>query len=293
MNNAPLVSVLMTAYNRENYIAEAIESVLVSTYTNFELIVVDDRSTDNTVAIAKKYEITDQRVTVYVNEKNLGDYRNRNHAASYATGKYIKYLDSDDTIYPEGLAYAVGEMEKYPDASFGLAMIDGDHSRPSILMHSEEVIRKHFFQSTHLSAGPTGMIIKRQFFENIGGFDPGFRMASDTFFNIKAATLTPVVLLKNRYFFYRVHDSQELNNTKENFIYGYLAMQEALKTLSLPLTHKEINFLKKKINRQHAAGLVVNMIKKRKFKESFFVMKQTNYGILNVFRDLLIQPKIQ
>ena len=65
----PLVSVLMTAYNREKYISEAIESVLASTYTNFELIIVDDCSTDNTLAIAKSYEKNDARIKVYLNEK--------------------------------------------------------------------------------------------------------------------------------------------------------------------------------------------------------------------------------
>lgn len=65
----PLLSVLMTAFNREKYIAEAIESVLASTYTNFELIIVDDCSKDNTVNIAKSYEQKDQRVKVYINEK--------------------------------------------------------------------------------------------------------------------------------------------------------------------------------------------------------------------------------
>src|SRR5664279_4015758 len=95
----PLVSVLMTAYNREKYIAEAIESVLSSTYTNFELIIVDDGSKDNTVNIARRYELQDSRIKVYINTTNLGDYPNRNHAAGFAIGKYIKYIDADDAIY--------------------------------------------------------------------------------------------------------------------------------------------------------------------------------------------------
>ena len=99
-NSLPLVSVLMTAYNRELYIAEAIESVLQSSYTNFELIIVDDVSTDSTISIAKKYSEIDKRVYVYQNETNLGDYDNRNKAASFAKGMLYKYLDSDDVIYP-------------------------------------------------------------------------------------------------------------------------------------------------------------------------------------------------
>ena len=68
VEDSPLVSVLMTAYNREKYIAEAIESVLASTYTNFELIIVDDCSTDKTVEIAKSYEVKDNRIKVYIND---------------------------------------------------------------------------------------------------------------------------------------------------------------------------------------------------------------------------------
>ena len=101
MEVGPLVSVLMTAYNREKYIEEAIGSVLASTYTYFELIIVDDCSKDKTVEIAKKYERMDERVKVYINETNLGDYPNRNKAASYASGEYLKYVDSDDLVYSQ------------------------------------------------------------------------------------------------------------------------------------------------------------------------------------------------
>src|SRR5436853_5775843 len=107
----PLVSVLMTAYNREQFIGEAIESVLSSTYKNFELIIVDDCSGDSTVSIAKDYGRKDSRIKVYVNEKNLGDYQNRNKAATYASGKYLKYADSDDKLFPDGLNYCVRVME--------------------------------------------------------------------------------------------------------------------------------------------------------------------------------------
>ncbi|WP_315819845.1 glycosyltransferase family 2 protein [Paraflavitalea speifideaquila] len=102
MSEQPLVSILMTSYNRQQYIGEAIKSVLESTYKNFELIVVDDCSKDKTVELAKHYEAHDARVKVYVNEQNLGDYPNRNKAASYASGKYLKYVDADDTLYPWG-----------------------------------------------------------------------------------------------------------------------------------------------------------------------------------------------
>jgi len=84
------VTVLMTAYNRAEFIGPAIESVLAQTFAAFELVIVDDCSTDGTLDIARQYERLDSRVRVVVNEKNLGDYGNRNHAATFVRTPYFK-----------------------------------------------------------------------------------------------------------------------------------------------------------------------------------------------------------
>jgi glycosyltransferase involved in cell wall biosynthesis len=120
MNQQQILSVLMTAYNREQYIADAIESVLASTYANFELIIVDDCSTDATESIAKKYAQADKRIRLFVNEKNLGQFPNRNHAADFANGEYIMYVDSDDKILPDGFERLVNAMNANPESSFGM-----------------------------------------------------------------------------------------------------------------------------------------------------------------------------
>ena len=142
--NKPKLSVLMTAYNRENFISEAIESVLASTFTDFELIIVDDASQDTTVEIAKFYENLDHRVKVYVNDINLGDYPNRNKAASYANGKYLKYLDSDDIIYDYGLEVMVKAMEKFEFAGFGLASKVSDEKPFPICISPQEIYLESF-----------------------------------------------------------------------------------------------------------------------------------------------------
>jgi glycosyltransferase involved in cell wall biosynthesis len=287
----PLVSVLMTAYNREKYIAEAIESVLASTWRNFELIIVDDQSTDNTLSIAKSYEQKDERVKVYRNETNLQDYPNRNKAASYAKGKYLKFIDSDDKIYDWGLAYCVEQMERYPQSSFGISMIDGDYSFPSVVMNSEDVIRKHLFQSTHLSTGPSGTIIQRKFFEKIQGFDTRFFMANDEYFNVKVASFTPVVLLKQPYFFYRIHDFQEQNNRVGYLIYGFLAKKEMIENLNLPLSRREIKYLSKKLNKEHATELMKLILVDKKPSQAFRIMRITGFGFLNLAKGVFEKLK--
>src|SRR5512142_3065348 len=107
---APKVTVLMTAYNRASLIASSIESVLAQTFTDFTLIIVDDGSTDGTVDVARRYEAVDSRVRVVVNERNLGDYGNRNHAATFVQTPLFKYLDSDDLMYPHCLQVMVPMM---------------------------------------------------------------------------------------------------------------------------------------------------------------------------------------
>lgn len=98
-NENPRFSIIVTAYNLEKLISTAIDSILKQTYKNFELLVIDDCSSDKTVDVIKKYEAKDSRVKLLVNEKNSGPSIARNNAMEVAKGEYIVYLDGDDTLY--------------------------------------------------------------------------------------------------------------------------------------------------------------------------------------------------
>ncbi len=179
ISNTPLISVYIPAYNSEKYIGEAIENVLASSYSNFELIVVDDGSLDSTVKIARHYEAKDNRLKVYVNERNLGDYHNRNRAASYATGKYIKYLDSDDAMYPCCLQVMVYCMQKYPSVALGLTSKTLIDVKYPLVLSSADAYKMYYFKNLALGIGPTGTIIRRDVFEKLGGFS-GEQFIGDT-----------------------------------------------------------------------------------------------------------------
>ena len=96
MNSHQLVSIIMPLYNCEQFISEAIESVIVQTYQNWELLVVDDKSTDNSLDIVKSYLQKDNRIKLIALKKNEGVAVARNMAIKEAKGKYIAFLDSDD-----------------------------------------------------------------------------------------------------------------------------------------------------------------------------------------------------
>ncbi len=211
-DNTPFVSVLVTVYNRELYLRETLQSILASSYQDFEVIVVDDRSADHSVEIGKEIEANDDRVRLIVNDQNLGDYGNRMKAASLARGDFLKYVDSDDLIYPHALEVMVRSMERYPDAAVGLAhsMAEDDSPYPWRLT-AEQAYRKHFLGRGCMSCGPTGAIIRRSVFETIGGFRPEWGVLSDSDLWFRIAAVHPIVLLPPGLVWWRRHPGQEFS----------------------------------------------------------------------------------
>ncbi len=97
------VSIIMPNYNCEKFIEETLNSVLAQTYRNWEILIVDDCSTDNSVSIIKSYCDKDERIRLFVNDTNSGAAASRNRALREASGKWIAFLDSDDLWLPEKL----------------------------------------------------------------------------------------------------------------------------------------------------------------------------------------------
>lgn len=110
-----MVSIIMPAYNAEKYIEQAIQSVLQQTYTDWELIVIDDGSSDNTVTILSKLAELDSRIVFLQNEENRGVSHTRNRAVLLAKGEWIAFLDSDDLWEPNKLEKQIALSNKYPN----------------------------------------------------------------------------------------------------------------------------------------------------------------------------------
>lgn len=206
----PRVSVLITAYNREEFVAAAIESVFESSYQDFELIVVDDASTDNTAAIAAAAIKHDERARLFVNETNLGDYPNRNRAASYARGEFLKYLDSDDAIYPRGLQIMVECMDRFPEAGVGLSVLPDPELALPVSLSPREAYRENFSRTDIFGRAPGSAIIRRSAFEAVGGFS-GRRQVGDHELWLKIAARFPVVKMPAGLVWDRQHAGQQSN----------------------------------------------------------------------------------
>lgn len=131
----PQVSVIMPSYNKEKYIGEAIESIIRQTFSDWELIIIDDCSTDHSVEVIRSYQ--DDRIRFYENSFNIGIAENRNQGIALATGKYIALLDADDISLPERLEKEIVFLDEHPEIDVvfgGFKEIDG-----------EDIIRETYF----------------------------------------------------------------------------------------------------------------------------------------------------
>lgn len=245
--NTPLVSVLMTCYNREKFLAAAIESVLWQTFTDFELIIVDDRSTDRSVEIANQYASRDARIRVVLNETNLGQFNNRNYAMTLARGKYIKYHDSDDLMYPHCLAVMVAPMEAEPRAGFGLSTGWCWQGGPCpMLLTPKMCYQREFLGFGMFNAGPAGALFRTEVLRELGCFED-LGVGSDNIFWLKACARYNVMLLPADLFWYRLHSGQEFQSQKSLREYALVPGEvwRALLSPECPLTGEELEQAKR------------------------------------------------
>jgi len=182
-SSAPLVSVVLNTYNRADLVPQSINSVLSQDYPNFEVIVVDDGSTDNTREVIE--EQFGDRVR-YIHQENAGLAAGRNTGIKAARGEYIAFQDDDDLWLPGKLSRQVAALEAKRDCTFvyGVAMemtpdgcetgnVYGNSMRGTSGDNFEAMLRHHPI------LGPT-LLVRRAWFERAGLFDPDLRTAEDT-----------------------------------------------------------------------------------------------------------------
>ena len=217
----PLVSVIIPVYNGTSYLRSALESVFAQTYRPFEVIVVDDGSTDDSGEIAQSFpEVR------YIHQANQGVAVARNTGLKDARGEFVAFLDQDDLWLPEKLAAQMAFLQNHPEADYSLTQqrffLEPGNTLPS------------WFRKELLASPQTGwilgtLLVRRSVFEKVGDFGADYVTASDSdwFFRAKAAGLQPavvpeVLLLK------RIHGSNESGNAK-------VALSELLKVVKTSL----------------------------------------------------------
>jgi len=180
----PLVSVCIPVYNGGEFIGPAIESVLGQTFENFELVIVENSSTDQTLEIARQYAKSDSRIRIIANERNIGMEANWNKALSEARGAYIKLLPADDLLYPNCLErqMAIFEHPEHKDVSLVCCardivsykdkklMVRGATRRPQKL-ESVTAIRKIIRSGTNPLGEPGAILFRAAILKKTGLFN--------------------------------------------------------------------------------------------------------------------------
>ena len=163
-----LVSIIMPAYNCEKYVAEAINSILAQTYRNWELLVLDDGSKDNTLRLIKEFSQKDSRIKALSNGKNMGVSATRNRGIEIASGEWIAFLDSDDVWKPEKLEkqfeIVVKEAAEFLFTGSSYINEEGEYYK-GIFEVPEKITYKKLRNQNVISC--SSVLVRKKYFEHI------------------------------------------------------------------------------------------------------------------------------
>ena len=167
----PRVSVVIPAYNAERVLEEAVRSILVQSYTDFELLVLDDCSSDGTLALARALAAEDHRIRVVANDTNLGIAGNRNAGVQLARGELIAWQDADDISLPHRLEHQVDFLDQHPEVGMvgGFLQFFGGR-RETVRRYAEDdaALRRAIFRYSPV-AQPAAMI-RRELLLRVGPY---------------------------------------------------------------------------------------------------------------------------
>lgn len=221
----PLASVCIPAYNNAAYIKETIDSILNQTYPNFELVICDDNSKDDTAKVIEN--IKDSRIKFYKNEKNLGMSGNWNNCLRKCQGEFIKLVCADDMLAKDCLEKEVRALIGHPTAVLAesdtqLVDLKGRQKgfykryRTSGLTDGRKIARAGFFVKNYFGP-PLANTFRRSVIEKTGGFDPWYTYILDYDFWVQAACLGDVYIIHEPLNYFRVRND---SNTGEVMLGG-------------------------------------------------------------------------
>jgi len=208
------VSVLMPVYNREDLVREAIESVLRQDFSDFEFIIINDGSADNTDQVIRSF--SDERIRYFTNDLNLGIARSRNKAFSLSKGTYIAVMDSDDVCHPGRLAAQVGYLDEHPDIGVlgTAAQVIDRNNRKGVIYRMPSM--HHMIKWEMPFRSPfvhPSVMIRRPLLEQANGYDVERDTVVDYELWVRLRNFTRFANLDDVYIFYRHHE-RNITHTK-------------------------------------------------------------------------------
>lgn len=238
VENKNKITVVVPVYNVEDYLDKCLESIISQTYTNLEILLVDDGSTDKSGIICEKYAQKDQRIKV-VHRENGGLSAARNSGINIATGDYITFVDSDDVVSRDMIQYLFSILERAKaDMSVCQSRKIGEDggfidnvmtAKDITIFGGHEKCLEAYFQLKEFNTVAWGKLYKMSLFETVRY--PEGRFHEDIFTTYKLAALSNVVAIGGeRKYYYRQREGSIMNRSFSpkhmDAIYGYLQMKE-------------------------------------------------------------------
>lgn len=215
MSNS-LVSIILPAYNAEQFLNETINSVINQTYPNWELLIINDGSKDNTESLSKKWVVKDQRIK-YISKTNSGVSDTRNTGIENANGEYLFFLDADDVWLPNNIQEKLNQFasNRYAAIYSACELINEQSiSLNKFLYGSEEIRVEDVLQlkGNYITA-PSGLAVKTEVYKLIGGFDIKLSNNADQDFFLRIlAGGYHIGYVKEPLWKYRMHNSNMSKN---------------------------------------------------------------------------------
>jgi len=223
MVKEPRISVIMSVYNGESYLREAMESILNQTFADFEFIIVNDASTDTSLKIIQSYD--DERIKVINNEKNIGLTKSLNIAIEQAQGEFIARQDADDISLPNRFEEQLRYFEQHPEvALLGTSIYIIDENGKILGKRALSVDpSKNFFQGSWFAHGSA--MFKNKVVHALGGYNELFRYCQDYELWLRIAKDYQVRGLAQRLYKLRFHDENvQFKKRDEAALYHLLAL---------------------------------------------------------------------
>lgn len=236
--HVPVISVVMSTYNEENYIETSLKSILNQTFQDFEIIIVDDASTDHTRDIIKG--LGDERIRLLCNDENQGLTKNLNKALQYVRGRYIARMDGDDIALPKRFERQLKYMEQHPETMLVSCYTKnfGDSDLVFALRDHSEVLKVRMLVRP-VYAHP-GFMMRRELIDAGCRYNEDYRTAQDYEFASRMAETYQIGLVPEILLLYRVHKKQiSAKAGKQQFNNADKIRKRQLERLGVELNEQE------------------------------------------------------
>ena len=279
--NTPKVSILMPVYNTALYLREAMDSMLSQTFTDFELIVLDDCSPDNAEEILDTYD--DPRIVRYRGEKNVGLSNVLNVGIELARGKYIARMDSDDISLPERLQVQVDYLEKHSEVDLASAGMRLFGAKKDIWIQEQNPDKIKIIALFHTPVLHASSMWRKESFEKYGlRFRQEMVPAED--YDLWARALVKglkLVNMPNVLYKYRMHPNQATLQTDKTSAKSCLVRKEFLKAALPSLSDEEVQAFPQNLWPVFIANMHYGFFNRRLLAKRFYRISRSRYHAKN------------